>query len=102
MQKNKQDNLIELLLEHDLTANHVEEFHAEIDKFLKHEDDMAELIINLSQTKNIDSVGVTFIVSLYKQMKEEGILFRIIGASKDVKSLFKLMKLDQLFDLEEA
>ncbi len=101
MKKNKNNNEIQLLLEHDLTANHVEQFHIEIDNFLKDENDMAELTVDLSQTKNIDSVGVTFVVSLYKKMKDEGIIFRIIGASDDVRSLFRLMKLDQLFGLED-
>ncbi len=101
VQKQKNDSEVKLILENDITANHVEEFNQAIEKYLADESDMAELTLDLSQTKNIDSVGISFVVALYKKMKDEGILFKITGASSDVKSLFKLMKLDQLFNLED-
>ncbi len=101
MKKTVKDSVIELLLEKDLTANNVESFNKDIELLLKDEDDFVELVLNLSNTKNIDSVGVTFIIGQYKKMQSDGCLFRISGASNDVKSLFKLMKLDQFFELED-
>ncbi len=101
MQKMVEDSIVKLILEKDLTANNIEQFREDLDRFLSDEDDMAEVDVDLTNTKNIDSVGVTFIVGLYKQLKNEGILFRITGASEDVKSLFRLMKLDKLFELED-
>ncbi len=101
MRKNVEGSVVQLFLERDLTANNIASFQRDIDDLLADEDDFIELVLDLSDTKNIDSVGVTFVIGQYKKMQGEGRLFRISGASKDVKSLFKLMKLDQFFDLED-
>ncbi len=101
MKKIVNDSVLKLVLEKDLTANHIADFERDVADLLKDEDDFVELVLDLTNTKNIDSVGITFVIGQYKQMKGDGRLFRISGASNDVKSLFKLMKLDQFFDLED-
>ncbi len=101
MKKTVNNGVVVLVLERDLTANNVEFFKREVDEHLKNEADLVELVLDLSATKNIDSVGITFVIGQYKKMQREGCLFRISGASNDVKSLFKLMKLDQFFELED-
>lgn len=100
MQKNVENNTVEILLEKDLTANNVDGFKKSITECINEVPDIDEMVLDLSETQNIDSIGVTFVVNLFKRMQNEGKIFRIIGASEDVKSLFKLMKLDQFFDLE--
>lgn len=100
MQKKVADGSVTIVLEKDLTADNVTDFERQLSDYLAEEDDMMELVLDLSHTQNIDSVGVTFIIGWYKRMQEDGLLFRVAGASDDVKSLFKLMKLDQFFDLE--
>ncbi len=101
MKKIVNGSVIQLLLENDLTANNIAVFERDMAELLKDENDYVELVFDLSNTKNIDSVGITFVIGQYKKMHNDGRLFRISGASNDVKSLFKLMKLDQFFDLED-
>jgi anti-anti-sigma factor len=100
MEKIIDGNNLKLVLNDDLTANNIPEFNEAVEKYLKDSDAMDELILDLVNTENIDSVGVTFVIGLYKRVKEEGKLFRVVGASQDVQSLFKLMKLDQFFEME--
>jgi anti-anti-sigma factor len=64
-------------------------------------DAFGELILDLAGNDNIDSTGVTFVISVYKRTKERQKHFRVIGASSDVQMLFKLMKLDQFFELSD-
>ncbi len=101
MKKIVNDSVVQLVLENDLTANNIAAFERDTAELLQDEDDFVELVLDLSATKNIDSVGITFVIGQYKKMQNDGRLFRISGASNDVKSLFKLMKLDQFFDLED-
>ncbi|MCK8060791.1 MULTISPECIES: STAS domain-containing protein [unclassified Fusibacter] len=100
MEKHVDGTSVRLVLNDDLTANNVPVFNDEVDDNLKNSNSMDELVLDLVNTENIDSVGVTFVIGLYKRVKDEGKLFRVVGASQDVQSLFKLMKLDQFFEME--
>ena len=99
MEKQMNDDCITLTLTEGLTANNVPKFNDSLSQLLDHETSYSELILNLVKIENIDSVGVTFVISLFKRMKREEKLFKVSGASEDIKSLFKLMKLDQFFEL---
>ena len=84
-----------------LTANHVSKYNQKVDELLKNQPEYAEVILDLSNIRNIDSVGVTFVISLYKRFESIGINFSVSGASDDIMNLFKLMKLDQFFDMRK-
>lgn len=88
------------VLNEGLTANNVSMFNEQIDRYFTSNNDYDEVILDLNHTENVDSVGVTFVIGLYKRVKSEEKAFRISGASDDIQSLFKLMKLDQFFTLE--
>lgn len=92
-------NEMVLILTESLTANYVPVYNAFIEKIF--EDSLAQEIITLdfANIDNIDSVGVTFIIALYKRVKSKNKTFRVKGANDDVQDLFKLMKLDHFFDM---
>jgi anti-anti-sigma factor len=92
-------NEVKLLLDVGLTANHVAELNDHVAHLLPEDHKYESLVFDLCNTENIDSVGVTFVISLYKMIKGKGKTFKIEGASEDVQSLFKLMKLDQFFEV---
>lgn len=101
MEKHLDGSAIFLKLTEDLTANNVPMFNETLKEMLSGEDAHEELVLDLNHMENIDSVGVTFVINLYKTIKNDGKLFRVVGASSDVQSLFKLMRLDQFFDLKD-
>jgi len=100
MEKLLQDNKVILKLHEDLIAANVRQYNMSVVELL--EQDMAydELVLDLSETENIDSVGVTFVISLYKTCLSDGKAFRVSGGNDDIIQLFRLMKLDEFFDLD--
>lgn len=85
----------------DLIASNVKRFNLSLMDLLDDDFEQDELVVDLEGTENIDSVGVTFIVSLYKNTRSNGKRFKVIHSSDDIKQLFKLMKLDEFFELED-
>jgi len=101
MEKIVQGESIILKLHEDLIASNVKQFNLNVLELLEEDEDHDELILDLGETENIDSVGVTFVVSLYKAANNEGRQFRVINSNEDIVQLFKLMKLDEFFEMEE-
>ena len=93
------EDSIKITLTEGLTANNVPKFNESLKELLKPDEAFKALILDLSQIDNIDSVGVTFVIGLFKKMKNNEIAFKVSGASDDIISLFKLMKLDQFFEM---
>lgn len=84
-----------------LTANNVARFNLKIEDLFRLEAKFEEIVLDLTSVKNIDSVGVTFVISLYKRTESNSKKFSISGASDDILSLFKLMKLDHFFEMND-
>ena len=93
-------NLI-ITISQGLTANIIPEYNKSLDELLPSSTDYDECILNLANTNNIDSTGVTFVINTYKKIKSLDKSFSIIGANEDVQSLFRLMKLDKFFEMKE-
>lgn len=83
-----------------LTANKIPSYNQSLEELLPESAVYDEYILNLNETNNIDSTGVTFVISIYKKMKTLEKRFCVTGASDDVQNLFKLMKLDKFFDMQ--
>jgi len=90
-----------LRLGDDLIASNVKRFNLSLMDLLEDDFEQDELVVDLEGTENIDSVGVTFIVNLYKTARSNSKVFKVIHSSDDIKQLFKLMKLDEFFELED-
>ena len=86
-------------LEFDLTANNVTKINSNLDALLAENTDFQVFELDMDNTENIDSVGVTLVIGLYKRIKGLQKTFCICGANSDVQNLFKLMKLDQFFEM---
>lgn len=103
MIKNINGSIMTLTLKEDLIAPNVKNFETQVSGYLLEMESisMEELVLDLSNCENIDSIGVTFVVSLYKNVIREGKNFRVSGSNSDIRQLFKLMKLDEFIDLED-
>lgn len=97
----KEDKLLKFVIQNDLIAPNVKKMNEVLMEALDETEDIDEVIIDLNKIENIDSVGVSFVVSLYKNISNEGLEFRIVNASNDIIQLFKLMRLDEFFIIEE-
>ncbi|MDM8534378.1 STAS domain-containing protein [Clostridiaceae bacterium HSG29] len=101
MRKNIENNLMTFIIESDLIAPNVKKMKVVLNEALNEVGEIDEVVIDLNGIENIDSVGVSFVVGLYKNISNEGLEFRIINASSDIVQLFKLMRLDEFFIIEE-
>jgi len=87
-----------IFLEEDLIAPNVKEFNQFVSDNLLDLDELDEVVLNLGSVENIDSIGVTFVIGLYKSVQKDGLGFAIADASDNVRQLFKLMKLEDLLE----
>lgn len=101
MKISREGNLMKFMIQNDLIAPNVKNMNKVLMDALDQTDGIEEVIVDLNKIENIDSVGVSFVVSLYKNISNEGLEFRIVNASNDIIQLFKLMRLDEFFIIEE-
>jgi stage II sporulation protein AA (anti-sigma F factor antagonist) len=87
-----------IFLEDDLIAPNVKAFNTSVSGYLLDLDVLDEVVLNLGSVENIDSIGVTFVIGLYKSVIKDGLGFAIADASDNVRQLFKLMKLEDLLE----
>lgn len=60
-----------------------------------------KFLVDFGEAGYIDSSGLGVLVSLSKQIREEGGDLRICGLDEDLRTLFELTRLDTLFDITE-
>jgi len=101
MKTSREGNLMKFMIQNDLIAPNVKDMNKVLMEALDETAGIEEVIVDLNKIENIDSVGVSFVVSLYKNISNEGLEFRIVNASNDIIQLFKLMRLDEFFIIEE-
>jgi len=98
MYKEIVEDQMTIYLEDDLVAPNVPSFNDTVTEYCDEMKDLQGVVLSLASVKNIDSIGVTFVISLYKKVMKLDVGFRIHDASDNVKQLFKLMKLDDLLE----
>ncbi len=62
-------------------------------------DEIKVICIDLNNTRSIDSMGITFLIGLYKTLATKGLKLRVTGVSDSIRNLLKVMKLDTVFEI---
>ncbi|MDP2875903.1 MAG: STAS domain-containing protein [Holophaga sp.] len=60
------------------------------------------VVLDLSSTKQIDSLGITLVLGLFKSCQKKELAFSIEGANTDLLRVFKLFNLTKFFPIAEA
>ena len=84
-----------------LTSVNVKDLILNIKNELETYADYKELIIDLEESKNIDSMGITLIIGVYKTVKTSGKSFKLIGVSDPMLHLFQSLKFNEIFEIEK-
>lgn len=87
-----------LQVKSDLTASKVRDMVDFTKNLISEKKDLSEVVLDISNSKTIDSIGITFIIGIYKSALNYGKTFKITGANKEIKQLFTLMKLNNIFE----
>src|ERR1035437_7681920 len=56
-----------------------------------------EVVLNLSATELVDSLGITLILGLFKSCQKSAIKFQVDGVSPCIMRVFRLFNLPKLF-----
>ena len=96
--KEIKDNQLLLHLDEDLVANNIKELIPQTKQLLTSETDFEEVVLNFKDVKIVDSIGISFVIGLYKTTQSIYKTFKITGINQDIRNIFELMKLNNLFE----
>jgi anti-sigma B factor antagonist len=86
-----------LTLRGSLDINTAPQLAEEIDRLVAQKP--AKVVVDLSPLDLIDSSGVAALVKLYKHMRAAGGALVVTGARDQPLAIFKLLRMDKVFDL---
>ena len=93
---NKDSGTVVLTIKGELDANSVPAIRGDLDAII--EDKPRLVVVDLSSLRLIDSTGVGGIVSLFKRTRAYGGDFKVTGVQGQPQSIFKVLRLDRVFD----
>ncbi len=100
MKTQKTDGTVRLNPNGDLVASTVELLRSAM---LKAMDAAKEaVVLDLSSSKQIDSLGITLVLGLFKSCQKKELAFSIEGTNADLMRVFKLFNLTKFFPVVEA
>ena len=81
----------------DIVTPMAEEFRAELLELV--EDGVKALTVDLDGVGVVDSVGLGVLIAAHNSLQKDDGVFTIKNASEDIYKLFKVMRLDQHFEI---
>lgn len=81
----------------DFIVEEVADFRVKINKLI--EQGQKNFIFNFSECNFIDSTGLGALVSIYKKCVERGGSIKLKSLKPEVEKLFKLTRLDRVFEI---
>lgn len=84
----------------DLVASTVEGHRASMMKALAGAE--ASVVLDLSSVNQVDSLGITLVLGLFKSSQKAGAAFSVEGVGPDILRVFKLFNLNRFFSIKEA
>ena len=91
------ENNVIINIPKDFVVDEVATFRIKINKLI--EDGQKNFIFNFSQCDFIDSTGLGALVSIYKKCAEKGGSIKLKSLKPEVEKLFKLTRLDKVFEI---
>lgn len=88
-----------LLASGDLVASTVEQERAAL--LSRIETLTGPVVFDLSQVQEIDSLGITLVLGLFKSCQKLGLPFSVEGVSPDIMRVFRLFSLPKVFPVRE-
>ena len=97
---NLKDEVLRLQPKVDLVASTVEVQRASMMKAL--EARQTAVVLDLAHVAQIDSLGITLVLGLFKTCQKSGAAFAIEGVKPDIIRVFRLFNLPKFFSIVEA
>ncbi|MEA1971944.1 MAG: STAS domain-containing protein, partial [Candidatus Cloacimonadota bacterium] len=77
-----------ITLDNDLVASYLDEQLNSTKAILKENPDAKEVVLDMQNVNEIDSLGINLVVGIYKQVAGEKKKFKTTNVSKPIKNLF--------------
>jgi len=94
------DGALRLNPKGDLVASTVEALREGLLKALEEAD--GPVVLDLGTSRQIDSLGITLVLGLFKTCQQKGLAFSIEGVNPDILRVFRLFNLTKFFPVAEA
>lgn len=91
---------LRLVPKSDLVASSVESYRASMLKAV--EAPGQAVVLDLSAIEQLDSLGITLVLGLFKTCQKAGAAFSVEGVKGDIVRVFKLFNLTKFFPVSEA
>ncbi|MBU2512465.1 STAS domain-containing protein [bacterium] len=98
----KEDNTLICIIKEEIVASKISEMRNNLASHLDYDQAWEELVFDCKKVKTLDSIGVNFIVGVYKKAFSTDRKFKIIGCNDLVAKVLKLFKLDEKFTVETS
>jgi len=100
--KDEGDGRVMIRPDGDLSAATAEEFREALLEWL--EGTAPEAVLDLSQVRGIDSIGLSVLLAFHRELEERGPArnFRITGVNPRLYSLFQMTRIERLFEIQAA
>ena len=98
--KNIEGNALRLAPNVDLAASSVEILRTEMMDAIDEEHE--SVVLDLSAIEQVDSLGITLVVGLFKTCKGKDLGFSVEGANPNLLRVFSLFKLNKHFPVKGA
>ena len=85
-----------------LTSGTVEDQRAFLKSAMDGLGSATAIVLDLSATEMVDSMGITLIVRLFRTCEARKLGFQVEGVNPDLLRLFKLFSLDECFEIRSA
>ncbi|MGE5627235.1 MAG: STAS domain-containing protein [Solirubrobacterales bacterium] len=92
------DNVITINIPENFAVNEVANFRNQVNKFI--EEGHNKFMFDFSYCTFIDSTGLGVLVTVYKKCREHNGNVKLVGLNEDVMKLFKLTRLDRVFEID--
>ena len=91
-------NSLNISIPKDFNVEVVADFRIKVNEYI--EDGKTDFIFDFSNCDFIDSTGLGALVSIYKKCVEKNGSLKLKSLKPEVDKLFKLTRLDRVFDIE--
>lgn len=90
---------LEITLSGDLDINNVEKFKKEA--LEKYKNLKKDIVLDLEKLDYIDSTGLGALITIFKEVRDKQKTLTVKNSKKNIKKLFIITELDQLFIMED-
>lgn len=91
-------NSLNIIMPKDFSVEEAADFRLRINQYMN--DGIVNFNFNFTECTFIDSTGLGVLVSIYKKCVEKNGKIKLLSLNPEVKKLFKLTRLDRIFEME--